>query len=121
MSWLDYPRGIIASRSEMFGMGGASEAFVILSLRSDNRNSVKCYRRGEFGTKGEAGAIIWSRIGSSIGLTVSLSTVIEIQKWSNEIEAEVDWQELTSALRQAYPTLGHLVNRIIEAHKTLDN
>lgn len=101
--WLEYPRGVIASSSEMAGMGGSSEAVTVVAIRSDGSFSIKCYRRGEFGALGESGPAIWYRVGSSIALRSPDEAVMAIQRWSDEIDGTVEWSELLLDLASHYP------------------
>jgi len=112
LGWCDYPRGVIAARSGMMGMTGSSEALVVVALRSDKKYSIKCYRHGEFGKRGDGGPAIWSRVGSTIGLTPAYIAVEAIEAWAREIEAEIDWEQLIGGLRHAYPALAPLCDQL---------
>jgi len=101
--WLEYPRGVVASSSEMAGMGGSSEAVTVVAIRSDGSFSIKCYRRGEFGALGESGPAIWYRVGSSVALRSPDAAVMAIQSWSDEIDGTVEWSELFLNLTSHYP------------------
>jgi hypothetical protein len=112
LGWCDYPRGVIAARSGMMGMAGASEALVVVALRSDKKYSIKCYRHGEFGKRGDGGPAIWSRVGSTIGVTPAYIAVDAIEAWAREIEAEIDWEQLIGSLRHAYPASAPLCDQL---------
>lgn len=103
VSWGQFPKGVIAAQSEMTGMTGSSEAYVIVSIRHDGSYSVKCYRHGEFGVQGDGGRSIWHRVGSSLGLRSESEVQAAIDEWASEIDAYPDWVYLIQALEQAYP------------------